>query len=155
MVEGMRKRDLTRDILGRFVPRQGARKLLADGGGIEAHAAQATMLFCGIEGFSLLIEVTGPRATVETLNAFFSEMVTVLEDYGGTVTQFQGDAILATFNVSIGNSEHAHNTLSAALEMLKRTKLQRFAGRSLSIRVGVNTDAAGSNQAGPCIRGAG
>tara|TARA_Y100001934_G_scaffold163367_1_gene194669 strand:+ start:119 stop:565 length:447 start_codon:yes stop_codon:yes gene_type:complete len=132
-----------------------ARKLLADGGGIEAHAAQVTMLFCGIEGFSLLTEVTGPRATVEILNAFFSEMVTVLEDYGGTVTQFQGDAILATFNVPIGNPEHAQNTLSAALAMLKRTKFQWFAGRSLSIRVGVNTDSAGSNQAGPCIRGGG
>ena len=52
------------------------------------------------------------------LNAYFSAMVDILERRGGVVTQFQGDAILATFNVPITDPAHAANALAAACEML-------------------------------------
>ena len=66
-------------------------------------------------------------------------MVEILERHDGVVTQFQGDAILATFNVPITNTAHATNALNAALEMYEAVCNREFAGERLAIRVGINT----------------
>jgi len=73
-------------------------------------------------------------------------MVVVLEKHGGVVTQFQGDAIMATFNVPVANADHATNAVLAGQEMLSQVAAQKFAGETLAIRVGVNT--------GPVVAGA-
>lgn len=66
-------------------------------------------------------------------------MVDTLEQHGGVVTQFQGDAILATFNVPVTDDQHAHNAIQAALEMLSCVADSKFDGEKLNIRIGINT----------------
>jgi class 3 adenylate cyclase len=139
MVAGLRERHLTRSTLGRFVPEPVARTLLDAGGQLEPRETVATILFCDLEGFTALTESRGAQGIVALLNAFFSEMVGILERYGGVVTQFQGDAILATFNVPVVDPDHAGNALRAALEMQGRVVGGEFAGERLRIRIGINT----------------
>ncbi len=146
MVEGLREGALIRSTLGRFLPEQVARTLLDAGGHLEPSETEATLLFCDIEGFTALTESLGPSGIVSVLNAFFSEMVHIIERHGGVVTQFQGDAILATFNVPVAHPDHASNALRAALEMLERARSDGFAGERLAIRIGVNS--------GPVVAGA-
>jgi adenylate cyclase len=146
MVKGLHERELIRETLGRFVPEEVAHSLLAGGGQIQPQQLEATILFCDIESFTQLTESLGPVKLVEVLNTFFSAMVEILEQHDGVVTQFQGDAILATFNVPVTNSEHASNAVQAAEEMLSCVSSTRFSGETLNIRIGVNT--------GPIVAGA-
>ena len=146
MVQGLNERKLMRETLGRFVPEEVASSLLAGGGQIKPQQVVATILFCDIESFTQMTESLGPVKTVGVLNAFFSTMVVVLEKHGGVVTQFQGDAIMATFNVPVANPDHATNAVRAAQEMLSQVAVNDFAGETLAIRVGVNT--------GPVVAGA-
>ncbi|TNF86445.1 MAG: HAMP domain-containing protein [Gammaproteobacteria bacterium] len=146
MVHGLRERKLIRDTLGRFVPEKVASSLLAGGGQLEVQQTEATVLFCDIESFTQLTESLGPVKIVEVLNAYFSAMVDILEQHGGVVTQFQGDAILATFNVPLADSEHARNAVMAAQDMLTAVAGSEYAGERLNIRIGINT--------GPVIAGA-
>ncbi|MGD2172502.1 MAG: adenylate/guanylate cyclase domain-containing protein [Gammaproteobacteria bacterium] len=139
MVQGLRERKLIRDTLGRFVPEKIASSLLAGGGKLEVQQSEATILFCDIEAFTQLTETLGPVKIVEVLNAFFSRMVEILEHYGGVVTQFQGDAILAIFNVPLADSEHASKAVRAARDMLTSVAGNEFAGERLQIRIGINT----------------
>ena len=139
MVRGLRERRLIRDTLGRFVPEKVASSLLAGGGSLEVQQTEATILFCDIEAFTELTEDVGPVAIVEILNEFFSRMVEILEQYGGVATQFQGDAILATFNVPIANPEHAICAVRAARDMLTSVSGNEFGGQRLQIRIGINT----------------
>ena len=139
MVHGLRERDLIRKTLGRYVPEKVAESLLKEDGVLETEEAIATVLFADIEGFTNLTESLGPEGIVELLNAYFSDMVDIIERHGGVVTQFQGDAILATFNVPIKNNRHAANGLKAALEMQACYLSRQFAGHSLRTRIGVNT----------------
>ena len=139
MVHGLRERKLIRDTLGRFVPQEVASSLLAGGGKLEVQQSEATILFCDIEAFTHLTEILGPVKIVEVLNAYFSRMVEILEQFGGVVTQFQGDAILATFNVPIANPEHARNAVLAAQAMLTSVAGSEYAGERLKIRIGINT----------------
>ena len=139
MVSGLRERKLIRDTLGRFVPEEVASSLLAGGGKLEVQQSEATILFCDIEAFTRLTETLGPVKIVEVLNAYFSRMVEILELHGGVVTQFQGDAILATFNVPVADPEHASNAVSAAQDMLTSVAGSEYAGERLNIRIGINT----------------
>ena len=38
---------------------------------------------------------------VEILNAYFDEVTRIIGTHNGIVTQFQGDGVLATFNVPV------------------------------------------------------
>ena len=146
MVEGLQERQVMRATLGRYVPEQVAKSLLREGGRLQVEAVDATVLFSDVEGFTTLTERLGPQRIVDLLNAYFSSMVAILERHGGVVTQFQGDAILATFNVPVHDPDHAANALRAALAMQRETRETTFAGHRIRQRIGINT--------GPVVAGA-
>ncbi|WP_169727538.1 adenylate/guanylate cyclase domain-containing protein [Granulosicoccus antarcticus] len=146
MVVDLRERTLIRQTLGQFIPEEVARNLLSDGGSLKTENSVATLLYSDIEGFTRLTESQGSTRVVAILNAYFSAMVDILERHQGVVTQFHGDAILATFNVPISNDEHARNALLAASQMLNCIDTQTFADHSLRIRIGIDT--------GPVVAGA-
>ena len=139
MVSGLRESELIRETLGRFVPTDVAKSLLTEGGELAPRQSEATVLFCDLEGFTALTENLGPAGIVELLNEYFEVMVEILERHRGVVTQFQGDAILATFNVPVPDPAHAANALRAAIEMRDATRHRAFAGQRIGNRIGINT----------------
>jgi class 3 adenylate cyclase len=139
MVEGLRERNVIRETLGQFVPEQVAHELLAGGGKLEPIEAKATVLVCDIEEFAALTDSLGAHRTIDFLNAYFEVAVEIVERYQGVVTQFQGDAILAVFNVPIAARDHGANALRAALEMVHAADSQTFAGVRARNRVGLST----------------
>ena len=146
MIVDLRERTLIRQTLGQFVPEKIARTLLSEGGSLQTETAYATLLYSDIEGFTGLTESLGSTRIVAILNAYFSAMVDILEHHMGVVTQFHGDAILATFNVPIANDDHAKSALLAASEMLASVDSQLFANHRLRIRIGIDS--------GPVVAGA-
>ena len=139
MVAGLEERELIRETLGRFVPTDIAKTLLTEGGELAPEQLEATVLFCDLEGFTALTESLGPAGIVELLNEYFEVMVDILERHRGVVTQFQGDAILATFNVPVPDPSHAANALRAAAQMLSTVRRREFAGQRVGMRIGINT----------------
>ena len=139
MAAGLKEREVIRETLGRFVPTDVAKTLLSEGGELAAEQSEATVLFCDLEGFTALTETLGPAGIVELLNEYFEEMVEILERHRGVVTQFQGDAILATFNVPVPDPAHAANALRAAAEMQSAVRRRTFAGHRIGNRIGINT----------------
>lgn len=139
MVEGLRERRLIRRTLGRFVSKEVARRLLKSGGRIEPVEAEATVLFCDLEGFTPLTESLGAAGVVAFLNAYFEVMVGIIERHGGLMTQYQGDAVLVVFNVPVENPAHASAAVRAGIEMVRATDEQEFAGVAVRNRVGIST----------------
>jgi class 3 adenylate cyclase len=139
MIEGLRERTMIRETLGRFVSEEVARSLVSAGGRLDPVEAEATVLVCDLEGFTPLTESLGPSGVVEFLNAYFGVMTEILDRHRGTITQFQGDAIVAVFNVPITDPDHAANALRAALEMIAATDTGRFAGAAARNRIGIAT----------------
>ena len=139
MVAGLQEREVIRETLGRFVPTDVAKTLLSEGGALAPEQSEATVLFCDLEGFTALTEDLGPDGIVELLNEYFEVMVEILERHRGVVTQFQGDAILATFNVPVPDPAHAANALRAAAEMRAAAQRRTFAGHRVGNRIGINT----------------
>ncbi len=146
MIAGLAERELIRRTLGRYVPQSIAEKLLADDGGLTPTEASATILFADIAGFTALTEALGPTRIVEVLNAYFSRMTEIIEAQGGIITQFQGDAILAIFNIPLAVDDHATRACKAAIEMQKAVENEVFSDQKIICRIGINT--------GPVVAGA-
>ena len=139
MVVGLRERRRIRDQFGRFVPEAVAAAILAEDGDLTPTTTEATVLFTDIEKFTTVAEGLRPEEVVGLLNEYFSAAVEILERHKGVITQFQGDAILATFNVPARDPQHAANAVSAAIELQRLMAGRTFAGLRLGIRIGVNT----------------
>ena len=127
------------DMFGRHVPRAIAEMMISDKGALEPVEREATVLFADIAGFTTLTEKLGPSGITNVLNAYFDDATDVISSYGGVITQFQGDAILAIFNVPATDPAHAQKALNAAQEISRRANLKTYGDESLSIRIGINT----------------
>ncbi len=141
MVEGLRERDLIRSTFGRFVPEKVVEDLLKQKGELPAETRLASIFFSDIEGFSTISEKLSPAELLAILNDYFTLVAAPIERLGGVVIQYQGDAVVASFNLPVHDSEHAKNAVTAALEVLERLKEQTFGpeGHRLNTRIGINT----------------
>jgi class 3 adenylate cyclase len=139
MVEGLRERGMIRETLGRLLPEEVARRLLAGGGRLEPAEAKATVLLCDIEDFTLLTDSLGPQGVVEFLNAYFAVAGEIMERHRGVITQFQGDAVLAVFNLPLADADHGANALRAAIELVRAADELEFAGVRVRNRIGIST----------------
>jgi class 3 adenylate cyclase len=139
MVQGLRERRLVRDLLGKYVPESVAAKLIKERGAIEPLSTQATVMFTDVAGFTTLSEQVSPEELVEMLNEYFTVLADILESHGGVITQFQGDGLLAVFNVPAPDPDHAAEAVRSAVEMQRAVGSRTFAGHTLSSRIGVTT----------------
>lgn len=126
-------------MFGRFVPPAIVNAMIAGRGALAPIEREATVLFADIAGFTGMTERAGAVRTVEILNAYFDEVTRIIGAHGGIVTQFQGDAVLATFNVPVEDASHARNAFEAGLAILACVADREFAGDRLQVRVGINT----------------
>ncbi|MEH6652443.1 MAG: adenylate/guanylate cyclase domain-containing protein [Motiliproteus sp.] len=127
------------DMFGRHVPKAIAEMMISDKGALEPIEREATVLFADIAGFTTLTEKLGPSGITNVLNAYFDNATDTISRYGGVITQFQGDAVLAVFNVPVTDPAHARKALDAAVKLSSMTNLKTYGGESLSIRIGIST----------------
>ncbi len=143
MVEGLRDRELMRETFGKYVPHSIADKILADRGVLAPQMRLTTTLFTDIVGFSTVSESMDPEALIGLLNEYFAVLIEPISRYGGVIHQFQGDAILATYNLPAADPEHAVHAVQAALDIQQALRDRRFGdGVALATRVGINTGTA-------------
>jgi adenylate cyclase len=82
-----------------------------------------TVLFSDIRGFTAIAEGMGTDAIAQFLSEYFTEMVEVIFEHGGTLDKFIGDAIMALWGAPIAHTDDPDRALRAALAM------QRSIGR--------------------------
>ncbi len=129
--------------LARFVPAEVANLIKTSADGVQVGSGEpreATVLFLDLEGFTTLSERLAPQDLVRTLNAFYAAVAEPITRHDGVITQFQGDAILATFNAPRLNADHAANAIQAALDIQALLQERTFGeGLALRARIGINT----------------
>lgn len=162
MVMGLREGSIYRDLLGRTVSpevRDELRQEFASGTvNLAGQEMVATVLVSDIRGFTTLAETETPTIIMSWLNEFFEEMVPVVSHYGGIISKFEGDAILAFFGIlprPLSAQESAYRACKTALALIDTVSAlnERRAKRhepQLDIGIGINTGpvtagALGSN----------
>ena len=129
--------------LSRFVPDRVAEQVRSADAPVQAgqgEVAEATILFSDIEGFTTLSERLTPEQLISILNEYFAVVSEPIVRHGGVINQFQGDAILATFNMPEALTDHAREAVQAACGMQQALRQHRFGdGLTLRSRIGINT----------------
>lgn len=138
-LEAERERATLSRMFGRFVPQAIVTAMVAGRGALAPVEREATVLFADIAGFTAMTQRAGAARTVEILNAFFEEVTRIIGAHNGIVTQFQGDGVLATFNVPVEDPNHASNAFQAAEEILACVACRDYAGERIRVRIGINT----------------
>jgi class 3 adenylate cyclase len=139
MLHGLAQHERVRRTFGRFVPEEIAAALLAQEGAIEPQERVASVLFTDIEHFTQLASRLEPRQVLGMLNNYFASVAAIIHGHGGVITQFQGDAVLAVFNLPAPASDHARRALDAAvkiLDVVPRTRVGISTGRVVGGTVG-------------------
>ncbi|HEY3994672.1 MAG TPA: adenylate/guanylate cyclase domain-containing protein [Mycobacterium sp.] len=117
MVRDLSERQRLRDLFGRYVGEDVARRALERGtelGGQERHVA---VLFVDLVGSTQLASTRPPAEVVHLLNEFFRVVVDTVGRHGGFVNKFQGDAALAIFGAPIEHPDASGGALAAAREL--------------------------------------
>ena len=125
--------------LGKYVPESVVASIIRDQGALEPKRATATIFFSDIENFTRISETMTSEEVFKMANEYFAAVVQPIVDHGGVVNQFQGDALLVTFNVPIENPMHTDNAVKAATIIQEIVAKKKFGGVTLRTRIGINT----------------
>ena len=138
-IEADQEREAVAGLFSQFVPDSVVKSLIADRGLLDPVQREATVLIADLVGFTQLTEQLGPERIFQVLGSYFDAAAEIIGRYQGVVIQFQGDAILATFNLPLNDADHARNALSAAQDILTMTETSEFNGEKLGLRIGLAT----------------
>lgn len=106
----------------------------------DGETKTATVMFCDIEGFTGISERMAPKELIQTLNQYFEVFSHIVDQYHGVITQFQGDAMLISFNTAKPDPDHAANALRTAIGFQQVIAQMRFGpGIIMRTRCGINT----------------
>lgn len=119
-VAGLRERERMRDIFGRHVGEEVARAALERGPELGGEEVDVAVLFVDVIGSTRLAADRPPHEVVEVLNAFFGTAVDVVDEHGGYVNKFAGDAVLAVFGAPVPMDDPAAAALRAGRAMAER-----------------------------------
>jgi class 3 adenylate cyclase len=110
------------------------------GGALEQGSASerkvATMVFADLVGSTEMASGLDPEDMKGKLEPFFEVARQTLEEHGGTLEKYIGDAVLAVFGVPIAHGDDPDRAVTAALALLERVEAL---GTGLALRVGIET----------------
>jgi adenylate cyclase len=120
MAIGLREREQLRDLFGRHVGEEVAREAMSSRVSLGGELRDAAVLFVDVIGSTDLASRTAPQEVVERLNAFFAVVFQTIEQHGGWINKFEGDAALCIFGAPGHQDDAAGRALAAARLLCRR-----------------------------------
>ena len=110
---------------------------------LEGESREVAVLFCDIRGFTPMSEVLSPKEVVGFLNDYYGLMSRIIKRYNGTVTQFVGDEIFATFGAPMAFENNEEHAVFTAIEMIGalpelNDKYQDKFKTTIQVGIGIN-----------------
>jgi len=97
-----------------------------------------TVLFADLVGFTERAETLDPEDVRGLLTTYYGELRSRLEQHGGVVDKFIGDAVMAVFGAPVAHEDDPERAVRAALAIREWAR-----GREdVQLRIGVNTGTA-------------
>jgi adenylate cyclase len=100
-----------------------------------------SVMFIDLAGFTGMSERLGDRI-IPLLSRYFDSVSTQIQETGGTIDKFIGDAVMAFWGAPAPNSEHAVDCCRAALacqRAMTEMGLVDDHGQPVKIRIGINS----------------
>ena len=103
-----------------------------------------TVLFADLVGFTFLADDLDPEDTRTVVDTYFARWRRIIEEHGGEVEKFIGDAVMAVFGLRRSYEDDPERAVRAALAMLDdlaelNAELAASYDLTLRMRVGIDT----------------
>ena len=121
MIEDISSEKRMKSTMSRYMDADLADQLLEAGDGDDMMGGKesiGTVLFSDIRSFTTLTESLGAQGTVGFLNDYFTIMVDCIQEEGGMLDKFIGDAIMAIFGTPVAHDDDPDRGLRAAIQMM-------------------------------------
>jgi adenylate cyclase len=158
VAEADRRRRLL-GLFGRYVSTEVVAHLLQHPAHLElgGEEREVSVLFVDIRGHTTASERRAPAVVLQELNAFFGQVVPVIDQYGGLVLNYEGDGLLAVFGAPRSLPNHAQAAVEAALAIVRVNRRRRAdpdspAGARVRIGCGINSGLAVCGNLGEAAR---
>ena len=158
MVEDISDEKRMKSTMSRYIDPNIADQLMSDGSDIMGgQETIATVLFSDVRSFTTITEALGAQGTVALLNEYFDIMVEAINEQGGMVDKFIGDAIMAGFGIPFPHEDDEDRGVRAGINMIKRlwewNKQREKDGKmAIDMGLGLNTDKLLSGNIGSSKR---
>jgi class 3 adenylate cyclase/tetratricopeptide (TPR) repeat protein len=106
-------------------------------GEAEEERKLVSILFVDLEGFTAASDSADPEDVRDLLESYHASAKECVEQFGGTVEKFIGDAVMAVFGAPVSHGDDAERAVRAGLRVLEQVK-----SRGLAARAAVNTGEA-------------
>ncbi len=140
MVRDLAERQRLRDLFGRYVGEDVARRALERGTELGGQERDVAVLFIDLVGSTQLASNRPAAEVVSLLNEFFRVVVDTVNRHGGFVNKFQGDAALAIFGAPIEHPDASGAALAASREL--HDELLSVLGSEMEFGIGVSAGRA-------------
>jgi adenylate cyclase len=144
LIERARREAVVLSNFQRYFGPELARQIAGEQGAVQLGGSKRTVvvLFSDIRGFTSLSERMSPDEIATLLTDYFTEMVEIVFEHGGTLDKFIGDALMALWGAPLSRGDDADQATRAAVAMQQRlARLNRewvAAGRlPLSVGIGI------------------
>jgi adenylate cyclase len=119
---------------------------------------QISVLFVDIEGYTRLAEQMSPERLVTMTEIILTCLTRCVYDTEGTLDKYMGDALMAFWGAPLEQKDHADRALDCARTMLRELDAMNrkadvlFEGRTIRVRIGVNSGSAVVGELGSTLR---
>ncbi|GCF07701.1 adenylate/guanylate cyclase domain-containing protein [Dictyobacter arantiisoli] len=136
-----------RQIFERYVHPSVVEQLIRDPMALKlgGETKDISVVFADIRGYTRLSESMPPEEVMHLINRYLKIMCEAIWEESGTLTAFQGDALMAIFNAPLAQPDHALRAVRAAWKMrMAVLEYQRSQPQEtqVSFGIGVNTGPA-------------
>jgi len=152
MGDELLKNALMQKSFGKYIGSEVLEMIMADpeSDWLKGHRNEASIVFVDIRGFSAFSEINEPEEIVEKLNEYFEIATQSIQDNGGYVDKFIGDAVLGVFGVPVYHKDHAERAVRSAANMQKEFRKKQENGNVLlqTVGIGINSGVVVSGNIG-------
>lgn len=108
---------------------------------------EISIFFSDLQGFTSIAENLTPESLTKLINEYLTAMTDIIQEEGGTIDKYEGDAIIAFWNAPINFDDHAQRCVRAAIRCQEklaelRPYFREMTGHNLHMRIGINTGEA-------------
>jgi class 3 adenylate cyclase len=114
-----RRERFIRATFGRYLSDEIVEEILESPEGLDlgGDLREVTIMMSDIRGFTTHVEHLPPQQVVQLLNRYLGRMTDIILEYGGTIDEFLGDAVLAVFGAPKKQPDDTERALRCALAM--------------------------------------
>ena len=145
LTKKVEEQEQTLNLFSKYVPEQIIEKALKNDQKsiFEGELRNIAVLFCDIRGFTPMSEELSPKEVVSFLNDYYTIMTEIVKQYNGSVNQFVGDEIFATFGALESYPDIEINAVFCGIKMMENLnrlneKHQKKFKKEIQMGIGIN-----------------